>query len=71
VIVERLDNLKKDNDEAHARIEKQTTATNGKVASISRWQERTIGAVAILSTVILPIIIIIVSQFIIKTFKLN
>ena len=64
VIVERLDNFRKDEDareiknsEEHAKILAQTTKTNGKVAEISKIQERLIGGLIVLNIFIVPVII--------------
>jgi len=70
VIAERLTNLIEENAKEHQAILVQTTKTNGKVAAVSKWQERIIGAVAILSAVVLPVAIAVFSQFLLKALKL-
>jgi len=42
--------------DALGRIERQTTATNGKVASLILWRAYVVGALAVLTTFVLPLI---------------
>lgn len=51
-----IDNHFKDVKETLERIENQTTATNGKVASIQTWRERTNGAMMVVTTILVPIL---------------
>lgn len=44
IITEKLD----EHSEVHDKILEQTTATNGKVASIQRWRERMNGAIVVI-----------------------
>lgn len=37
------------------RIEQQTVRTNGRVTQLEMWRSYVVGAVAILSTIVLPI----------------
>mgnify|MGYP001564806549 CR=1 FL=1 len=64
VIIERLENLKLQNAEEHKRIEEQTTRTNGQVASLKLWQARILGALGILSAIIIPILFMFLSRYI-------
>jgi Mg2+ and Co2+ transporter CorA len=66
VIVERLKNFQEENNKSHERLIAQTTKTNGSVAEIKMWQERIIGAITILSAVVLPIFISVVIKFVIS-----
>ena len=68
VIDERLKNFIEQNAKEHESILFQTTKTNGKVAAISRWQERLIGAWLLFSALIIPVFVIVVAEWIIKTF---
>lgn len=44
-------------DKTLARIETQTTITNGKVSDISRWRERVMGATWALSVITVLVVI--------------
>jgi hypothetical protein len=68
VIDERLKNFIEENTKEHESILVQTTKTNGKVAAISRWQERLIGAWLVFSVMIIPVFVIVVAEWIIKAF---
>jgi len=39
------------------RIETQTTKTNGRVSSLERWQSYVLGAVALLTLLVLPVLL--------------
>jgi len=64
VVIERLDNLKDDNRQEHEAILVQTTKTNGKVADISKIQERLIGGLIVLNIFIVPVVIKIILSWI-------
>lgn len=63
VIIERLDNLKLQNEEEHKRIEDQVNRTNGSVASLKLWQARILGAISILSAIVIPILFMFLSRW--------
>ena len=56
-IDERLSNLIADNSQEHEQILAQTTKTNGKVAEISKTQERLTGALIAINVIVLPVVI--------------
>ena len=56
-IDERLSNLITDNRQEHEQILAQTTKTNGKVAEISKTQERLTGALIAINVIVLPVVI--------------
>jgi len=56
-IDERLSNLITDNSQEHEQILAQTTKTNGKVAEISKTQERLTGALIAINVIVLPVVI--------------
>ena len=71
VIIERLDNLKRDNEEfkadnkrEHEMILSQTTKTNGTVADIQRWRYIMTGAIIIMNVFLVPIIVSIAIKYI-------
>jgi hypothetical protein len=64
VVIERLDNFKADNAQEHSQILVQTTKTNGKVAEISKIQERLIGGLIVLNIFIVPVVIKIILSWI-------
>ena len=73
VIIERLDNLKKDNEEfkednkrEHEKILTQTTKTNGQVADIQRWRYIVTGAIIIMNVFLVPIVIAVVAKYVLK-----
>ena len=66
VIDERVKNLILDNSQEHQMILAQTTKTNGKVADISKIQERTIGAMIVLNMFVVPVILAVIIDFIRK-----
>lgn len=51
-----LEHYFKDFGDTLKRIENQTTATNGKVADIQRWRERTTGAAGVVLIVVVPLL---------------
>lgn len=51
-ILEMFSDVKKDLTD----IKMQTTKTNGSVADLRRWQDRTIGAVTIIMLVVVPML---------------
>lgn len=55
-----LDNLK----EGQCKILEQTTKHNGRMSSLELWQSYVIGAVAVLTVLVLPILFMIVSEII-------
>lgn len=58
-----LDRMFKDITDMLDRIEKQTTQTNGSVANLKLWRAYTTGAVAVLTTLLLPCILLILSHY--------
>ena len=63
VIIERLDNFKKDNYEEHQRILEQVQKINGKVAGIDKWRWMIVGALIFVSLTILPIILSLANNY--------
>lgn len=66
VIIERLENLKNDNLKEHKAILDQTTRTNGLVADIQKWRFMMTGAFILLNVFVVPIIIAVVINYILK-----
>ena len=66
VIWERLNTFMSDNKEDHIRIEEQVRRTNGQVSSLSKWRSFTMGAVAILSAIIVPMALMYFSKLMVK-----
>lgn len=52
----RLDDRLTEQDKTLARIETQTIKTNGSVASIQKWRERSMGGVIVAGILIIPIL---------------
>lgn len=69
VIVERLENLLRENSEEHKNILAQVVKTNGSVADIQRWRYLASGVILAMNVFIVPIILTIVIQFISKYMK--
>jgi hypothetical protein len=66
VILERLNNLINDNKEEHKSILAQVTKTNGSVADIQRWRYIATGVILLMNVLILPIILAVVIQYVLK-----
>lgn len=45
------------------RIEIQTTITNGKVAELQKWRYIMMGAVSVLTTLVLPVVFIVIQTY--------
>ena len=54
VIETKLDDLKKQNDKDHTVLIKQVTATNGRVRSLEIWKSFIIGGLTIISAIVIP-----------------
>ena len=63
VIIERLNNLIKDNKEEHQSILDQVTATNGAVAGIQKWRYIITGGFIVSNIIIVPIIITLILKY--------
>ncbi len=66
-IVQKLDDLINSNEKEHSGILEQVKRTNGTVADLVAWKWISIGAISILSSLILPVIIAVVIQFVIRS----
>lgn len=66
VVIERLNNLLKENKEEHESILAQVTKTNGSVADIQKWRYILTGAIIIMNVFLVPIIVAITLSFITK-----
>lgn len=66
VVIERLNNLLKENKEEHESILAQVTKTNGSVADIQKWRYILTGAIIIMNVFLVPIIIAVTISFITK-----
>jgi len=64
VIIERLNNLIKDNKEEHESILAQVTKTNGAVADIQKWRYILTGGFIISNVIIVPIIIALILKYV-------
>jgi hypothetical protein len=71
IIGERLKNLIDENAKEHASILAQTTKTNGTVKDLVKWKWLLIGGGVILNIIVLPVVISVVIQFLIKALKLQ
>lgn len=68
-IVEKLEELEEQRVIARAetiqtleRIEQQTIKTNGRVSGLERWQSRLQGGIAILTVLVVPIAIYVITK---------
>lgn len=73
VIIERLNNLIRENTDAHKQIKDdqakiliQTTKTNGTVLDLMKWKERATGGFIIINIIVIPIIIWLVCEMLNK-----
>ncbi len=57
VIEQKLDDFGLGNSEDHAKLIGQMTTINGSVVKIKEWQNRLIGSIAVLTTLIVPVAI--------------
>jgi len=69
VLIERVNNLIKENSDAHNQIKEdqtriliQTTKTNGTVLDLLKWKERATGGFIIINVVIIPVLIWLVCE---------
>lgn len=61
---DRIGIFEKDTRESLQRIELQTTATNGRVRKLERWQSYVIGFCACLSIVLFSVMIPVISGYV-------
>jgi hypothetical protein len=55
VIVERIDNLQKQNSKEHEDLIKHVKETNGKVAENTKWRWMLVGGIIVGNTLMIPI----------------
>jgi len=72
-IIVRLDSLKElflekfdTNEKDHSNILTQTTKTNGRVTSLEDWKNKVIGALIMTNIIILPVLFILIREFLIR-----
>ena len=71
IIDERLKNFIEENAKEHAGILAQTMKTNGTVKDLVKWKWLLIGGGVILNIIVLPVVIAVFIQFLLKALKLG
>jgi len=56
VIIERLDNLIRENKENHEKILEQTTKTNSRVSHLEDWKAKATGGFIVLNILVVPVV---------------
>jgi hypothetical protein len=64
VIIERLENLLRENSEEHKSILDQVKKTNGSVADIQKWRYLLTGGFIVSNIIIVPIIITLILKLV-------
>ena len=57
VIIERLDNLIRENREDHEKILIQTTKTNSKVSHLESWRDKATGGFIVVNIIVVPVVL--------------
>lgn len=66
VVIERLDNIIKQNAKEHKEIIEQTTKTNGSVAKIQKWKERATGIFIAVNIFVVPVVVAVLIKAVIE-----
>ena len=63
VIIERLENLLRENSEEHKNILAQVTKTNGSVTDLMKWKERLFAILIFMNIFLVPVIVAVFTRF--------
>ena len=63
VLLEKINNLYENNSEAHIEMNDHLRRLNGSVTSLKLWRSYVVGALSVVSAILIPIALMLFSQF--------
>lgn len=63
VLLEKMENMKEQNSIDHSEIKDRLDHTNGNVTELQKWRYFIIGAISLLSAIVVPMALMVFSKF--------